>query len=146
MKILNDHLQNFGQMLHDLTLKGKDSRMRTRILKLVDAHIREVIAEETNSLIDQYAMKDEDGELILIGENQFKLVEETSHKYHEEIQELMNEYMHIEENEGNRDMLVSIANVFLDGEFEVSGDMAFQYDIWCEEFEKVLGKYKEDSK
>lgn len=141
MKIINKDLESFGRLLHSLLLNGKDSRMRTRLLKVIDTHLREVVAEETNQLIDQYAIKDDEGELVLVGENQFKLVEETSHLYHKEISELMNEHMHIEENDTNKDMLLSVASFILEGDFEVSGDMALQYDEWCDEFEKVIENY-----
>lgn len=144
MKIKNSEVQHLGQLLFDLSLKGKMSRMRTRFVNILDLHLKEVIAAEQKMLVDQYAKKDEDGNFVVSKEREGDIVlkEETVREYHQEFDTLMSEYMYIDELEANKNMLLSVSEIMLEGDFEVSGEVAEMYDKWCEMFEEVVTTYE----
>lgn len=143
MKFKNFEVEPLARLLFNLSLKNKDSRMRTQFVNLLDAHLRGVIGEGKRILVEQFAKRDENGEFVMNTENPdlIDLNEETTQEYHLEDDILMNEYFHVEESEANKLMILSIAETLLDGDFTVSGEDAVLYDKWCEQFEKVSVDY-----
>lgn len=146
MKFKNYEVEDLANLLFNLSLKGKDSRMRTRFVTLLEHQLNNIIIKEEKELIDQYAKKDEEGNIVTDQENSnvFELKKETAQEYHEERHSLLNEYFYIEENESNKMVILTVAEIILEGDFEVSGKMAKQYDEWCEQFEAVAVDYGVD--
>lgn len=138
MQFKNFEVRLLGELLYSLSLKVRDSRMRTRFVNILDAHIVQVIDKEILDLLNHYGKRDSNGELISTGDNVFALIEETSSEYHKETFALMNEDFYIEESESNKDMLLTVAKVMVEGDFEVSGDMAKMYDGWYVKFEEFM--------
>ena len=139
MKIKNKDILNTHKILFDLELKGKSSRLRSRFNRLLQQHYNNVIHPEETELRKQYAIKDEQGEIIYDKTGNFK----ASVDYINEMDSLMEEYFHIDLNEANKEMLLSIAKLFLDENLiVVSGELAETYDIVCSQFEHVYNFYE----
>jgi len=139
MKIKNKHVSNTYKMLFDLELKGKTSRLRSRFNRLLQDHYSNTVQVEENELRNQYAIKDANNEIIIDDKGNFKVTEE----YLNEMNILLNEELHIDLNESNKEMLLTVANLFLDEELiTVSGELAETYDSVCEQFEYVIQFYE----
>ncbi|MFJ3388751.1 hypothetical protein [Lysinibacillus sp. NPDC086135] len=138
MKIKNKHVENTYKMLFDLDLKGTVSRRRTRFNRLLQSHYINIIEPEKNELKNQYAIKDASGNIEIFENGNFKVTSE----YLNEMDILLNEEMHIDLNEANKEMLLTVANLFLDEELiSVSGELAEAHDYICEQFENVIKFY-----
>ncbi len=139
MQIKNKDISNTYTMLFDLELKGKTSRLRSRFNRLLHDHYNNTVQIEENELRNQYAIKDENNEIIIDDKGNFKVTEE----YLNEMSILLNEELHIDLNEANKEMLLTVANLFLDEELMiVSGELAETYDSVCEQFEYVIQFYE----
>lgn len=139
MKIKNKHVSNTYNILFDLELKGKTSRLRSRFNRLLQEHYINIIETEKNELKNQYAIKDESGEIIIDDNGNFKVTQE----YLNEMDILLNEELHIDLNESNKDMLLTVASLFLDEDLiSVSGELAETHDYICEQFEHVIKFYE----
>lgn len=139
MQIKNKDISNTYKMLFDLELKGKTSRLRSRFNRILQEHYNNIIQPEENELKNQYAIKDENNEIIIDDKGNFKVTEE----YLNEMSILLNEELHIDLNEANKEMLLTVANIFLDEELMiVSGELAETYDSVCEQFEYVIQFYE----
>lgn len=139
MQIKNKDISNTYTMLFDLELKGKTSRLRSRFNRLLLDHYNNTVQVEENELRNQYAIKDENNEIIIDDKGNFKVTEE----YLNEMSILLNEELHIDLNEVNKEMLLTVANLFLDEELMiVSGELAETYDSVCEQFEYVIQFYE----
>lgn len=145
MKFKNHEIETLAQILFDAKLKGKESRMRTRFLGMLTDHLGDVVNKEKAFLIEEYADRNEDGTLKTVKDNpsDIYIKEDKRDEFYKEFEDLMNEDFHIEENEVNKMMLSSVADVMINGEFEVSGEIAVLYDKWCEQFEEVKERYAE---
>ena len=145
MKINNNQVKLFGETILQIPLKGKSNRLRVRLVHLLNTHLENVINKETNLLFEEYAIRDNDGNKLFhdIEQTQPQIKEE----FYLEIDELMSEYLHIEMNENNKDMLLNICNVLLDDKcpIELSGELALFYDQWCEECESVIEFYNKQN-
>ena len=125
LKLKNYQIKYIIELLSSLTLKGKQSRMRTRFIKPLLSHYQENVIKELLNLTEDYSERDENTE------------------YFKEEQLLLNEEYIIELNEFNKMTLLSISEIVLEGDFDVKGEIAEMYDEWCEQFERVI-KYYED--
>lgn len=142
MKLKNYEIDAFTKLLYDMKLKGKESRMRTRLVKQLDEYSRGVIAVERSELITQYAKKDEQGQIVLNEDKtQAILSEDTIPEFNAEYSILMNEQYVIEENETNKEMLLNVAQSVLNCDIELSGNEAIMYDNWCEGLEELIVRY-----
>ena len=139
MKIKNKHVTNTYKILFDLELKGKTSRFRSRFNRILQEHYNNIIQPEENELKNHYAIKDENNEIIIDEKGNFRVTAE----YLNEMDILLDEYLHIDLNESNKEMLLTIAHLFLDEELiTVSGELAETYDIVCSQFEQVSNFYE----
>lgn len=142
MKIKNLDIESFGKLLYSLKLKGKDSRMRTRMVNLIDNHLK-IFNEERTLLIEENAQKNEDGSLKFEqdSETSVLLKPEKIDDFNREFILLLNEELIIEETESNKDMILSISNIMSNLDLEFSEEEAIQYDMLCEIFEKASENY-----
>lgn len=129
-------------------LIGTESRIRTRFKK----KILELIAEseeERQLLIDEYALKDEDGQYKFVegtkiidmgGEENTLIVWNNVESLHQEI-------CTIPCNIDNKKMFEVLSSVMLEGkDLRLNGVHADIYDELCEQFENILEYYKKDTK
>lgn len=134
MRIKNIMLDKFANFLMDFELKGKESRMRTRFVKVLAEQIQ-TNKEEGEDLVKQYADLDESGEPKLTekdGKSYYNISKEKQAEYNREYFIFMNEEFVIEENEANKEMLLLIKDIILNCEMTFKGVEAIEYDTWCE--------------
>jgi len=138
MIIKNYEVEQFGRFLFDLTLRGKQSRMRTRFVKVLQGRLELQIAER-EQLVNEFAKRDEKGEIVY-QENeagQEGIVIGDVEEFNKEVICILEEDFIIEETQEVLDMLIEVKNIVLDCDLEFSGDEATQYDRWCEIVEEI---------
>lgn len=134
----NFELKVFGEFLYDLSLKGKDSRMRSRFVALIDAQLQ-LIQNERDILLRDYAKRDEKGEVITTTDEEGRTMAILSDAptYNLEISKLMNEDFTIEIKDDNKDMIKTVQEAIFNVDKEFSGFEAESYNRLCEVFEAV---------
>lgn len=137
----NFEIENFGQFLIAMNIKGgKQSRMRTRFIKVLNERLS-VIENERKELLEKHADKDEEGnpKYTIVNEElgQVEYIVSDKGLLGKEITELWNEEFVIDESEANRDLLTTVKNAVLEYEGELSGAEAAIYDRLCEIIENV---------
>lgn len=139
MKIENIMLEPLANFLMSFELKGKDSRIRTKFVKLLTEKITQ-LQDDGFALIKDYAELDEDGEPKQV-ENDGKLFydipRENRKTYNDEYTALMKENSIIDETESNRELILVIKELVLNCELTFKGKEAIEYDFYCEIFENV---------
>lgn len=141
MKIKNHEIESFGKFLYNLKLRGKASRMRTRMINLLDSHLIK-FNEERLQIIHESAQKNEDGTIKYEeNTNNILLKPEKLEEINNELSLLLNEELIIEENETHKDMILCVADIILNCDEEMSDQQAFQYDKWCCMFEEAISNY-----
>ena len=137
MKLRNYDLEPLILYLNKMKLAGKASRMRTRFINILTEKYK-LFKDEHMQLIKEYANLDEDGNPKIIvrdGQRVFDIKDELA--FNKEFNELLFEEVIIEENEVNKNMLLSVRDSILNSEIEVSEEEAFLYNEWCEQFENI---------
>lgn len=141
LNIKNYELETFAYMLYEMKLGGKKSRMRTRLFKVLQNHLND-LKEANEALIEEYAVHDENGELIRTKDNQFQLDEQTADEYFKELDTLHNEENIIEINEATQDMVLTVAKSFLEEDVALNQNEATIYDNICEQLEEIIAHYE----
>lgn len=138
MKIRKREINTLIELLFELKLKGRSSRMRTRLIRLLEDN-QKTLEQERTQLITEYAEHDENNELVFTdeGKTSVKLRDEDMHEFYNELNLLMDEQMEILEEGHNLEMLSSVKQSVLDSEIEYAEDRATIYDYWCEQFETI---------
>lgn len=131
IKIQNKYLLPSINLLYDLSLKGKESRHRTRFIKLLQEQLKEV-EEERKQLAEEFSRKDKNGKPI-IEDNKYVL--ENEKEFYKEFNELMDEEFIIE-GANHEETLKTVKTILLECEVAFSGQDAMVYDYLCEQFEK----------
>lgn len=136
MIIKNYDVQKIGEFLLNLSLKGKQTRMRSRFINLLQEHLNQ-INEEKQQLFEDYSKKDENGNPIketVDGQTGFKV----DNQYYKELAVLMDEDFILEETPKMMDMLLTIQEIIFGLEdMEMSGDEAMTYGMIYDLFEEV---------
>lgn len=137
MKIKNGELEDFAKFLMSFELIGRESRLRTRLVKLLMEKF-ELVTEEHKDLIRQFARFDENGEPYIIevdGQRMYDVPDRAA--FNKEYFLLMNEDTIIEENEERKEMLLFIKELILNCGKAFKGKEALEYDNWCEIVEEI---------
>ncbi|MCA1025668.1 hypothetical protein LCM23_06160 [Cytobacillus kochii] len=136
LKIKNSLLKAFAEFLMTFELKGKESRLRTRFVKLLDAQLKQ-INDETQLLAKDYCHLDDEGSPKLIEVDGHQLWDIRDHEeWAKAINELFAEELHIS-GEDKKEMLTAVKEIVLNSEDTYNGQAAFDYDIWCELVESI---------
>ncbi|MFI2129414.1 hypothetical protein ACH434_05085 [Lysinibacillus fusiformis] len=144
MIIKNYEIGELQSFLFNLILKGKESRMRTRFIKLLEDQI-ELLKVERQQLINDYALKDENGEIVTetkeIHNKEEEIVlfqcEEAEKEAQLQIMLMMNEDFIMEETADKIEMLTILQSIILNCDLEFTGNKAVLYDRFCEIFEEI---------
>lgn len=144
MIIKNYEIGELQSFLFNLILKGKESRMRTRFIKLLEDQI-ELLKVERQQLINDYALKDENGEIVTetkeIHNREEEIVlfqcEEAEKEAQLQIMLMMNEDFIMEETADKIEMLTVLQSIILNCDLEFTGNKAVLYDRFCEIFEEI---------
>ncbi|MEQ6355285.1 hypothetical protein ABNX05_11705 [Lysinibacillus sp. M3] len=144
MMMKNYEIGELQSFLFNLILKGKESRMRTRFISLLDNQV-ELIKKERQLLINDYASKDDEGDIKtetkVINNKEQEVVTFPSIEAEKEAQMqimlMMNEDFIIEETIDKIEMLKTLQNIILNCDLEFTGQKAVLYDRFCEIFEEI---------
>ena len=142
LKIKNYELETVAYLLYEMKLGTKKSRMRTRLFKILQDHMKD-LKEANDALIEEFALHDESGQLAYADEEKTKIQLDplTGMNYYKELDILNNEEVIIEVNEANQDMILTVAQSLLDEEIELNKNEATIYDNICEQLEDILARY-----
>lgn len=134
----NYEIKAFGDFLYELSLKGKESRMRSRFIAIMEEQLA-LISKEREILLQDYAKKDEDGEPVRDKDEEgreFVILEDTF-SFNLEVSKLMNEDFIIEVKNEKVEMVKVVQDIVLNVDKEFSGVEAERYDRFCEVLESV---------
>ena len=114
MKFKNREIESLGKFLFNLELSGKQSRMRSRFINILDEYLTNTIQQERIAILKTYSMKDEQGE-ILVNEsgNEAILISGKEDDFYRELEELLNEHFILEESETFKEYKVNILDTWM---------------------------------
>lgn len=134
VEIKNALLQESINLLFDLSLRGKQSRHRTRFIKRLTERLKEV-EEERMKLAEEYARKDDEGKPIMKkGGKEYDIPDENMPSLIKDVEELYDEVLVIEGGD-NKETLETVRKILEETDKEFSGREAVIYDYLCEQFE-----------
>lgn len=143
MIIKNYEIGELYSFLFNLILKGKESRMRTRFLKLLEDQLN-LINLERQQLISDYAEKDDHGEVLYnleqVDGKEMEVpifTDDSEKEIQKQILALLNEDFIIEETADKADILQTLQEIILNCDLEFTGKKATMYDRFCEIFEDI---------
>ena len=137
MIMKNYEVKAFGEFLYDMKLNSKSSRMRSRMVTLLEEHLM-MVNKERDELVKDYAKRDEEGEIVTEEhDGKMAYVLDNPQEYNMAVTVLMNEDFILEETESRMEMLHTVRDVVLDYDEELSGDDAMMYDRFCEIVEDI---------
>lgn len=145
LKIKNAYVSPLGMLLHAMELNIKESRMRTRFVKLLEEQEVNIIYPEKKMILETYCTKGDGGKPLMRDREQgiylFEDPEEED-KALEALNELLNEQLIIELTEQNKDMIITVGNLLLNSDnIKVSSSVADMVDEWCSAFEDAIAYY-----
>ncbi len=130
--IENGRLGQVINLLFNLSLKGKQSRHRSKLIKALDTRLTEV-AEQEKELLKEHCHLDENGEPKKKDNDQYWDIKDLD-AFTKDKKELYTEEMVIEGGD-NHGMLKTVKEILFDCDVEWSGQEAATYDYLCELFE-----------
>lgn len=133
VKIENQKLVPSINILYGLSLKGKQSRHRSKFIKLLNERVNE-IQEQEKELLKEHCNLDENGEPKTI-EDGAKWDVKDLDAFAKDKKELYEEEMVLEGGDA-QGMLLTVKKVLLDCEKEWTGQEAEIYDYLCDQFEE----------
>lgn len=144
MKIKNLHLYGVLELLQNMKINSvKESRLRHRFMRQVAEHLNSTYEKERQEIIRHFAQIDLDGN-VKSDENGRVLFKENGEQgCVNELQILDNDFLIIETNEQNKEMLLTISKLVFDDNVipPLSGTVSVAHDIMCDEAEKVGEHY-----
>lgn len=133
ISIENQKLVASINLLYGLSLKGKQSRHRTKCIKLLNERLNE-LQEQENELLKEHCHLDEEGN-PKTKENGTMWDVKDPDAFSKDRAELYEEKMVIEGG-NNQEMLSTVKDVLFDCDKELSGQEAEIYDYLCDQFEE----------
>jgi len=131
VKIKNHLLEQSIGLLFNLSLKGKQSRHRTKFVKQLNERLQEV-AEQEKEVIKENCHLDDEGNPKTINDGKTYDVKDMDALVKDK-QELLNEEMVIDGGD-SQSMLMTIRTVLDECDKEFSGQEAVLYEYLCEQF------------
>ena len=135
LKIKNIDVVNAYELLINLSLSFKNSRLRSKFCRLLANHNDNIYVPARQELINHFGIETEDGKHVV----PFDKLEE----FQNEIKILEYEYFTLELNESNKEMLLNLNEILHNEELfnNLSGDNAIIHDKLCDEFERIEELY-----
>lgn len=137
MRMKNAEVEAFANFLMTIELRGKESRLRTRFVRMLVEKVDQ-INEDHRELIRQFASFDENGEAIIVeidGKKAYDVPDREA--FNHEYFLLLNEDFIIDESEERREMLMFIKELILNCDTTFKGREALEYDRWCDIVEEI---------
>lgn len=131
INLQNSYLVPSINFLQSIKLKGKESRSRSKLVKLLAKSLK-ALQEDENALLDQYGERDKDGEFIKKDDGQIKITKMT--QWRKEHDKLMEE---VSEVEGGTyvNHIDDCKKILNDYDGELNGSDAEAYDALLDAFE-----------
>ena len=143
-----ERVPSFQEWLISQKLHGKESRSRTRFLKLLNPRIDE-IEKERQELLATYVKKDADGNRVYLDKDNKETKEDTGRvvftdedKMNNEYRAYMSEDFIIDVTPSNSEFIYAVRDILLNSNEEFSGVASARYDELATAFEKI-GEAKE---
>ncbi|MCD1023460.1 DUF1617 family protein [Enterococcus sp. SMC-9] len=133
IKIKNKELANVEQFLGNLTMKGKQSIARSRMLQILEKKQKE-FAEDRKSIVIAYAEKDDKGEAIVKEDGTYELSTKGNAEASKEIADLLEEDAVIDYGEYSS-RLNDLEKFIIEFDDEVSGNVAQGFFVLTTAFE-----------
>jgi hypothetical protein len=128
--IKNMYLQSSVELLYRMTLRGKQSRHRSKLVRILNEKVKE-LGENEIELIKEYTGVDENGNPKRNEQGNFDV--DDVFKFRKDQQELLEEEVFIE-GEGNREMIKTVKEILSNYDEEIGGEKADAFDYLCEAF------------
>jgi len=132
VKIENAKLGQAADLLFNLSLKGKQSRHRTKFIKVLTERLTEV-EEQRKELAKEHSHVDEHGEPKTKNDGKEYDIKDID-AFRKDLKELFEEELVLEGGDA-QGMLKTVKEVLLNCDVEFSGQDAVIYDYLCEQFE-----------
>lgn len=132
VKIKNNMLNEAVDFFFGMTLKGKESRMRTRFIKLISSEV-ERVAEEEREILKEYCVLNDDGELEQNEDGTAIIKKGKEEVLMDERLELLNEEFIIDDS-NSQNMLMTVRKILDECDMDLSERKAVLYDYLCEQF------------
>ncbi|MED4916705.1 DUF1617 family protein [Geobacillus thermodenitrificans] len=136
VRIEKSKLAAIINLLYDLPLKGKQSRHRTKFIKLLHERLEEY-REDIKQLLKEHCNLDESGEPVVKDDNTYDVKDIEA--YIKDKKELDEEEIVIEGGDV-QGMLKTVKEILFNCDREFRGEEAMIYDYICEKFEEGEGK------
>ncbi|NIK11200.1 DUF1617 family protein [Alkalibacillus almallahensis] len=134
VKIKNATLGQAIDLLFNLSLRGKESRHRTKFIKKLGERVKEV-EEQRKQLAKEHSHLDDEGNPIMKEDGKKYDIKDFD-AFQKDIDELYNEEMVIDGGD-NQDMLKTVKKVLEECNVAFSGNEAVIYDYLCDQFEEA---------
>lgn len=131
--------------LSQLFLHGKESRNRTRFIKLLSERIQE-IEKERIGLMEKHQAKNKKGKPLWIDENgkdtedrmkgkNYKI--DQKEKFDKEFNDYFAEDFVLDVSPAKQETIYNVRDLVLNTEKEFAGNEALMYNSWCDSFEGI---------
>lgn len=131
VKIENFILNEAIELFFEMTLKGRDSRHRTRFVRMLNERL-ESISEEQTELLKEHCHLDEDGEPKTKNDGKEYDIKDLE-AFSKDRQDLLDESFVIDGGD-NKAMLMTLRSILDNYQGELSGRKAVLYEHLCEIF------------
>lgn len=140
MRIKNYELESLQNFLMDFELKGKQTRLRTRFVRLLAKYVN-AKDEEHVDLIKAYSNLDENMNPIMVelpdGRKKYDMTDENLKQFNIEYSNLMNENVILKITDENSEMIDLIKELILNCDMTFKGEEALKYERFCEIVEEL---------
>jgi len=143
-KIKKKYIVGLGNWLGSISLQGKQSRMRTRFVSLLEEAL-ERYEKDRKAMLEEVCVKDEEGKPKLIEENgqsHYDIPDDKTEQFNADMKEMGEEDAELTGPE-TAPVFVTVSNILLNYDGKIEGRDAYAYDKWCEAAEAYLNTTKE---
>jgi hypothetical protein len=135
LRIKNKDIEGIIKFLQSISpLPAQQARKKVKFIKMCLEHLQD-IEDERKVLIEQFGDRDSEGNLI-IEDNSYKITKYLN-EFSKEYNALMNEDWVIDETESVKDVLVTLRDLLLNYNKEISTEHEIIYDNLCEALEQL---------
>lgn len=138
-KIKRKYILSLGQWIAGLALSGQQSRNRTKFVEQLSEEIKESELVRIE-IVKKYGVLDEKGEPKLVekdGKNHYDIPDDKLEAFNKEIADYM-EQDYVSGGPGLETRLRMVGEIVLETQEKITGDIASDYDAWCDAFEAML--------
>jgi hypothetical protein len=135
-KIQKKYVTGLGNWLGRLSLQGRDSRMRTRFVEMLENTLAQ-IEKDRKAMIEEIGEKDDNGVLKIVeeeGKSHFVIPDELQAKFNTDLGDMYSEDAELMGPE-SATIFHTVKNIVLNTEDQIEGSIAGQYNEWCKAFE-----------